>query len=63
MQIPKKRIAITVGWGYVPGLNAVITGAVLAANQLGWEAVGIRVPMSLTDPVRFPEMSPWRSSG
>jgi ATP-dependent phosphofructokinase / diphosphate-dependent phosphofructokinase len=37
-----KRIAINVGWGYVPGLNAVITGAVLAASELGWEVVGIR---------------------
>ena len=37
-----KRIAINFGGGYVPGLNAVITGAVLAANELGWEVVGIR---------------------
>ncbi|MCU0806524.1 MAG: 6-phosphofructokinase [Candidatus Contendobacter sp.] len=36
------RIAITVGAGYVPGLHAVITGAVLAASELGWEVVGIR---------------------
>jgi 6-phosphofructokinase 1 len=37
-----KRIAINVGFGYSPGLNTVITGAVLAANELGWEVVGIR---------------------
>src|SRR4030042_2974015 len=37
-----KRIAINFGGGYVPGLNAVITGGVLAANELGWEVVGIR---------------------
>jgi len=37
-----KRIAINVGFGYSPGLNTVITGAVLAANELGWEIVGIR---------------------
>src|SRR5512136_685230 len=37
-----KRIAVNVGWGYVPGLNAVITGVVRAANELGWEVVGIR---------------------
>ena len=56
MQIPKKRIAITVGWGYVPGLNAVITGAVLAANQLGWEAVGIRDGFEgLLFPDRYPD--------
>lgn len=36
-----QRIAINSGGGYVPGLNAVIAGAVLAANQLGWEVVGI----------------------
>ncbi|MFO1423501.1 MAG: 6-phosphofructokinase [Candidatus Competibacteraceae bacterium] len=36
------RIAITVGAGYVPGLHAVVTGAVLAASELGWEVVGIR---------------------
>ena len=37
-----QRIAINVGGGYVAGINAVITGAVLAANKLGWEVVGIR---------------------
>lgn len=37
-----RRIAINIGGGYVPGLNAVITGAVLAASELGWEVVGIR---------------------
>jgi 6-phosphofructokinase len=30
-----KRIAVNVGGGYVPGLNAVITGAVLAASEPG----------------------------
>lgn len=42
MNRPMKRIAINLGLGYVPGLNTVITGAVLAANELGWEVVGIR---------------------
>jgi len=37
-----KRIAINFGGGYVPGLNAVIMGVVLAANEIGWEVVGIR---------------------
>jgi ATP-dependent phosphofructokinase / diphosphate-dependent phosphofructokinase len=32
-----QRIAINCGGGYVPGLNAVVTGAVLAAHKLGWE--------------------------
>ncbi len=38
----KRRIAINVGAGFVPGLNAVIKGAALAATRLGWELVGIR---------------------
>lgn len=42
MTTPIKRIAINVGAGYVPGLNTVITGTVLAASELGWEVVGIR---------------------
>jgi 6-phosphofructokinase 1 len=37
-----RRMAIMVGAGYVPGLNAVIKGAALAAGRLGWEMVGIR---------------------
>lgn len=35
------RIAVTIGGGYISGLNAVITGAALAASELGWEVVGI----------------------
>src|SRR5512147_1567179 len=42
MQAPAKRIAINFGGSYVPGLNAVITGTVMAASELGWEVVGIR---------------------
>ena len=42
MNIDKRRIAINVGAGYVPGMNAVIMGAALAADKLGWEVVGIR---------------------
>jgi 6-phosphofructokinase 1 len=42
MNTPIKRIAINVGAGYVPGLNTVISGAVLSAHELGWEVVGIR---------------------
>ncbi len=37
-----RRIAINCGGSYVPGLNAVVTGAVLAAHKMGWEIVGIR---------------------
>jgi 6-phosphofructokinase 1 len=42
MSVPVKRIAINFGGSYVPGLNAVVTGTVLAAHELGWEVVGIR---------------------
>jgi 6-phosphofructokinase 1 len=37
-----RRIAINVGARYVPGINAVITGAAMAAGKMGWEMVGIR---------------------
>ena len=30
-----------VGAGYIPGINAVVAGASLAAGKLGWELVGI----------------------
>ena len=55
MMTAKKRIAVSLGGGYVPGLNAVITGVVLAANELGWEAVGIRDGF---DGLLFPEQYP-----
>lgn len=42
MNATKHRIAINIGGGYVPGLNSVIAGTVFAADQLGWEVVGIR---------------------
>src|SRR5512139_4225320 len=42
MQTPLKRIAVNFGGGFVPGLNAVITGVVLAASEVGWEVLGIR---------------------
>ena len=38
----KKRIAVNVGEGYVPGLNSVFTGVVRAASELEWEVAGIR---------------------
>ncbi len=51
-----QRIAVNVGWGYVPGLNAVLTGVVLAANELGWETVGIRDGYEgLLFPERYPD--------
>jgi len=42
MNTEKRRIAVNVGAGFVPGINAVVKGAALAARELGWEVVGIR---------------------
>lgn len=39
---PIRRIALSTGGGDAPGLNAVIRAVVLAADQRGWEVVGIR---------------------
>ena len=36
------RIAFNFGSGLLPGLDLVLAGAVLAAERLGWEVVGIR---------------------
>ena len=53
---PQKRIAVNVGGGYVPGLNAVVAGIVLAAGELGWSVVGIRDGFDgLLFPERYPE--------
>jgi ATP-dependent phosphofructokinase / diphosphate-dependent phosphofructokinase len=51
-----RRIAINVGAGYVPGLNAVIMGAALAAGKLGWEMIGIRDGFDgLLHPENYPD--------
>src|SRR5512139_1493666 len=51
-----KRIGVNLGGGYTPGINAVISGVVLAANELGWEVVGIRDGFDgLLFPDRYPE--------
>jgi 6-phosphofructokinase 1 len=56
MSIAKKRIAINVGAGYVPGMNAVAMGAALTADELGWEVVGIRDGFEgLLHPEHFPD--------
>ena len=52
----QRRIAIMVGAGHVPGINAVIMGAARAAGKLGWEMVGIRDGFDgLLYPERYPE--------
>jgi ATP-dependent phosphofructokinase / diphosphate-dependent phosphofructokinase len=56
MTSEKRRIALNFGEGYVPGLNAVVTGVVLAASRLGWEVVGIRDGFEgLLHPERYPD--------
>jgi 6-phosphofructokinase len=51
-----RRIAIIVGAGHVPGLNAVVMGAAIAAGELGWETVGIRDGFDgLLYPERYPD--------
>jgi 6-phosphofructokinase len=51
-----KRIAIMVGAGYVPGINAVIIGAAMAADKMGWELVGIRDGFEgLLYPEKYPD--------
>ena len=51
-----RRIAIMVGAGHVPGLNAVIMGAAMAAGKLGWEMVGIRDGFDgVLHPERYPD--------
>jgi 6-phosphofructokinase 1 len=51
-----RRIAINVGAGFVPGMNAVAMGATLTAGALGWEVVGIRDGFDgLLYPDRYPD--------
>ena len=51
-----RRIAIMVGAGHVPGINAVVRGAAMAAGRLGWEMVGIRDGFDgLLRPESYPE--------
>ena len=56
MNTNSRRIAIMVGAGYVPGINAVITGAAIAAGKMGWELVGIRDGFEgLLHPEKYPD--------
>jgi 6-phosphofructokinase 1 len=56
MSTNKRRIAINVGAGFVPGINAVVIGAALSARKLGWELVGIRDGFDgLLHPERYPD--------
>lgn len=56
MTASAQRIAINIGSGFVPGLDVVIAGATLAANELGVELVGIRDGYDgLLYPERYPD--------
>jgi 6-phosphofructokinase 1 len=56
MNDKSRRIAVNVGSGFVPGMNAVAKGISLAAAKLGWEVVGIRNGFSgLLDPDDYPD--------
>ena len=55
MKTNSRRIAIMVGAGYVPGINAVITGAAIAAGKMGWELAGVRDGFEgLLHPEKYP---------
>ena len=56
MNTKTRRLAINVGGGFVPGMNAVVMGAALSAGRLGWEIVGIRDGFDgLLYPDHFPD--------
>jgi 6-phosphofructokinase 1 len=51
-----RRIAVNVGSKFVPGMNAVVIGATVAAAKLGWEVVGIRNGFDgLLEPGDYPD--------
>ena len=56
MNTKTRRLAINVGGGFVPGMNAVVMGAALSAGRLGWELVGIKDGFDgLLHPDGFPD--------
>ena len=56
MNTKTRRIAVNVGSGFVPGMNAVAKGITLAAAELGWDVVGIRNGFAgLLDPDDYPD--------
>jgi 6-phosphofructokinase 1 len=56
MNAKPRRIAINVGAGFIPGMNAVVMGVTMAAAELGWEVVGIRNGFAgLLEPGDYPD--------
>jgi ATP-dependent phosphofructokinase / diphosphate-dependent phosphofructokinase len=52
MTEPVRRIAVSLGGGYVPGLAGVVRAVARAAHRRGWEVVGVRDGL---DGLLFPE--------
>jgi ATP-dependent phosphofructokinase / diphosphate-dependent phosphofructokinase len=53
---PIRRIAVSLGGGYVPGLAGVVRAVALAAQRRGWEVVGVRDGFDgLLYPERYPD--------
>jgi ATP-dependent phosphofructokinase / diphosphate-dependent phosphofructokinase len=51
-----KRVAIALGQGFTPGINAIIMGTAITAHRLGWQVVGIRDGFEgLLFPERYPD--------
>jgi len=38
-----KRVAIALGQGFTPGVNAIIMGTAITAHRLGWQVLGMVV--------------------
>ncbi len=55
MPEPMRRIAISLGGGYVPGIAGVVRATARAAHGRGWEVVGLRDGF---DGLLFPERYP-----
>lgn len=51
-----RRIAITLGGGYLPGLSGVVRAGARAAHRRGWDVLGVRDGFDgLLFPERFPQ--------
>jgi len=51
-----KKVAIALGQGFTPGVNAIIMGTAITAHRLGWQVVGIRDGFEgLLFPERYPD--------
>ena len=60
----RRRIGILTSGGDCPGLNAVLRGAVRAAQKLGWEVVGFKDGFEgLLPPGRFMMLDRHKTAG